>query len=173
MSTLLRTTFDICVSAGWLHEVQWVLCTAFWTMDMTGVYACLGEAVCDVTTVPSHLKRERQFYLCSTLVGNCLAQLEEISVLPVHRKRGGERGSGRRANMSFGGQVLSANTSLHLRSCFQPKGLSIIFLMAVSPSPFVPHSCTRVEYVQRANIRSQAAGMCCWVLPRVWTVPSR
>ena len=26
-------------------------------MDMTGVYACLFEAVCDVTTVPSHLKR--------------------------------------------------------------------------------------------------------------------
>ena len=25
-------------------------------MDMTGVYACLFEAVCDVTTVPSHLK---------------------------------------------------------------------------------------------------------------------
>ena len=50
-------------AAGWLHEVQWdlqwVLCTAFWSMDMTGVYACLFEAVCDVTTVPSHLK-----YLC-------------------------------------------------------------------------------------------------------------
>ena len=44
------------VCAGWLHEVQWVLCTAFWSMDMTGVYACLFEAVCDVTTVPSHLK---------------------------------------------------------------------------------------------------------------------
>ena len=43
------------VCAGWLHEVQWVLCTAFWSMDMTGVYACLFEAVCDVTTVPSHL----------------------------------------------------------------------------------------------------------------------
>ena len=26
-------------------------------MDMTGVYACLFEAVCDVTTVPSHLNR--------------------------------------------------------------------------------------------------------------------
>ena len=26
-------------------------------MDMTGVYACLFEAVCDVTTVPSHLKK--------------------------------------------------------------------------------------------------------------------
>ena len=25
-------------------------------MGMTGVYACLFEAVCDVTTVPSHLK---------------------------------------------------------------------------------------------------------------------
>ena len=25
-------------------------------MDMTGVYACLFEAVYDVTTVPSHLK---------------------------------------------------------------------------------------------------------------------
>ena len=37
------------VCAGWLHEVQWVLCTAFWSMDMTGVYACLFEAVCDVT----------------------------------------------------------------------------------------------------------------------------
>ena len=43
------------VCAGWLHEVQWVLCTALWSMDMTGVYACLFEAVCDVTTVPSHL----------------------------------------------------------------------------------------------------------------------
>ena len=46
------------VRAGWLHEVQWdlqwVLCTAFWSMDMTGVYACQFEAVCDVTTVPSH-----------------------------------------------------------------------------------------------------------------------
>ena len=47
--------YDICGSAGWLHEVQWVLCTVFWKMDMTGVYACLCEAVCDVTTVPSHL----------------------------------------------------------------------------------------------------------------------
>ena len=36
--------YDICVSAGWLHKVQWVLCTACWTMDMTGVYACLSEA---------------------------------------------------------------------------------------------------------------------------------
>ena len=36
---------DICVSAGWLHKVQRVLCTAFWTMDMTGVYGCLCEAV--------------------------------------------------------------------------------------------------------------------------------
>ena len=44
------------VCAGWLHEVQWVLWIAFWSMDMTGVYACLFEAVCDVTTVPSHLK---------------------------------------------------------------------------------------------------------------------
>ena len=43
------------VCAGWLHEVQRVLCTAFWSMDRTGVYACLFEAVCDVTTVPSHL----------------------------------------------------------------------------------------------------------------------
>ena len=42
------------VCSGWLHEVQWVLCTAFWSMDMTGVYACLFEALCDVTTVPSH-----------------------------------------------------------------------------------------------------------------------
>ena len=48
--------YDICVSTGWLHKVQWVLCTAFWTMDMTGLYACLCEAVCDVTTVPSRLK---------------------------------------------------------------------------------------------------------------------
>ena len=36
-------------------SLQWVLCTSFWSMDMTGVYACLFEAVCDVTTVPSHL----------------------------------------------------------------------------------------------------------------------
>ena len=49
--------YDICVFAGWLHEVQWVLYTAFLSMDMTGVYACLCETVCDVTTVPSHLKR--------------------------------------------------------------------------------------------------------------------
>ena len=45
------------VCAGWLHEVQWVLCIAVWSMDMTGVYACPFEAMCDVTTVPSHLKR--------------------------------------------------------------------------------------------------------------------
>ena len=47
------------VCAGWLHEVQWVLCTDFWSLDMTGVYACLQlfEAVCDVTTVPSYLNR--------------------------------------------------------------------------------------------------------------------
>ena len=47
--------YDICLSPGWLHEVQWVLCTTFWTIHMTGVYACLCEAVCDVTTVPRHL----------------------------------------------------------------------------------------------------------------------
>ena len=45
------------VCDGQLHEVQWVLCTAFWSMDMAGVHACLFEAVCDVTTVPSHLKQ--------------------------------------------------------------------------------------------------------------------
>ena len=28
-------------------------------MDMTGVYACKFEAVCDVTTVPSHLKEKK------------------------------------------------------------------------------------------------------------------
>ena len=28
-------------------------------MDMTGVYACLCDAVCDVTTVQSHLKQEQ------------------------------------------------------------------------------------------------------------------
>ena len=55
MSTLLRTTLTL-GCAGWLHEVQWVLCTAFWSMNMTCVYACLFEAVCDVTTVPSPLK---------------------------------------------------------------------------------------------------------------------
>ena len=57
------------VCAGWLHEVQWdlqwVLCTAFWSMDMTGVYACLFEAVCDVTTVPSHLKVVQLFQNCA------------------------------------------------------------------------------------------------------------
>ena len=40
--------------------MQWVLCVAFWSMDMTGVHACQLEAVCDVTTVPRHLKL--QFY---------------------------------------------------------------------------------------------------------------
>ena len=25
--------YAMCVSPGWLHEVQWVLCTAFWTMN--------------------------------------------------------------------------------------------------------------------------------------------
>ena len=51
------------VCAGWLHEVQWVLCTAqFWSMDMTDVYACLFEAVCDVTTVPSHLKENWEMF---------------------------------------------------------------------------------------------------------------
>ena len=44
------------VSAGWLHKVQWAPCTAFWSKGMTGVYACLCEAVCDVTTVLGHLK---------------------------------------------------------------------------------------------------------------------
>ena len=34
-------------------------------MDMTGVYACLFEAVCDVTTVPSHLNLFCQFTLFS------------------------------------------------------------------------------------------------------------
>ena len=29
-------------------------------MDMSGGYACLSEAVCDVTTVPSHLKLTKQ-----------------------------------------------------------------------------------------------------------------
>ena len=45
------------VCVGWLHKVQWVLCSAFWSMDMTGGYACLFEAVCDVTTVRSTLKK--------------------------------------------------------------------------------------------------------------------
>ena len=44
------------MSSGWLHEVQWVLCSAFWGMHKTDVYVCLSEAVCDFTTAPSHLK---------------------------------------------------------------------------------------------------------------------
>ena len=48
---------DICVSPGWLHKVQWVLCTVFWPIDMTGVFAGMSEAVCNVTTVLSHLNR--------------------------------------------------------------------------------------------------------------------
>ena len=44
------------VCPGWLHEVQWVFWTAFWSMDVTGVYACLFQA--DITTVLSHLKGE-------------------------------------------------------------------------------------------------------------------
>ena len=32
-------------------------------MGMTGVYACLFEAVCDVTTVPSHLKWTTERFL--------------------------------------------------------------------------------------------------------------
>ena len=76
------------VCAGWLHEVQWVLCTAFWSMDMTGVYACLFEAVCDVTTVPSHLNRVNFILvptyifhkiplLYETLTGKALARVEQ------------------------------------------------------------------------------------------------
>ena len=43
---------------------------SFWSMNMTGVYACLFEAVCDVTTVPHHLKL---VYLRS---GNCAPNTE-------------------------------------------------------------------------------------------------
>ena len=64
------------VCARWLHEVQWVLCTAFWSMDMTGVYACLFEAVCDVTTVPSHLICEEIFQEKTSLSFNF--KLQEI-----------------------------------------------------------------------------------------------
>ena len=45
------------ISVCWL--IAWgavSTCIDFWSMNMTGVYACLFEAVCDVTTVPSHLK---------------------------------------------------------------------------------------------------------------------
>ena len=67
------------VCAGWLHKVQWdlqwVLCTAFWSMDMTGVYACQFEAVCDVTTVPSHLKKKVLSLLDSPVSGKNLLQI--------------------------------------------------------------------------------------------------
>ena len=38
-----------CVSAGWLHGVQWVLCTAFWTMDVCvclPVWGCVWRHNC-------------------------------------------------------------------------------------------------------------------------------
>ena len=64
------------VCAGWLHEVQWylqwVLCTAFWSMDMTGVYACQFEAVCDVTTVPSHVEQGE------TIMGKSRAEWKKV-----------------------------------------------------------------------------------------------
>ena len=74
------------VCAGWLHEVQWVLCTAFWSMDMTGVYACLFEAVCDVTTVPSHLKRSA-FFSIPRLPTTFMAEILECASSPC--KHGG------------------------------------------------------------------------------------
>ena len=81
------------VCAGWLHEVQWVLCTAFWSMDMTGVYACLFEAVCDVTTVPSHLK------LATTPVQVLTANVH-LPVRTCTRAKTWSRASGFRASAS-------------------------------------------------------------------------
>ena len=43
-----------CVSAGWLHKVQWLFCIVFWSMGMTGGYSFLCEDVCDITTVLSY-----------------------------------------------------------------------------------------------------------------------
>ena len=72
------------MSAGWLYEVQWVLSTAFWTIDMTVVHACLCEAACDITTVPTDLKSPRRGCGCTRLLrlglplgvsSGCLAQV--------------------------------------------------------------------------------------------------
>ena len=40
-------------------------------MDMTGVYAGLFEAVCDVTTVPSHLKACLAILVCHKKCVDC------------------------------------------------------------------------------------------------------
>ena len=58
MSPLLRTTLW-CLCVCWLFaRGAGSTFYSFWSMDMTGVYACLCETVCDVTTLPSHLKEQ-------------------------------------------------------------------------------------------------------------------
>ena len=89
------------VCAGWLHEVQWVLCTALWSMDMTGVYACLFEAVCDVTTVPSHLKKtsepEKLFdvAVCQLQIAdnvvNILSEVSQVNTTTLRKSRSATR----------------------------------------------------------------------------------
>ena len=46
----------VCLLVDCTRCSEYFVHAAFWSMDMTGVYACLCEATCDVTTVPSHLK---------------------------------------------------------------------------------------------------------------------
>ena len=46
----------VCLLVDCMRCGEYFVRTAFWSMDMTGVCACLCEALCDVITVPSHLK---------------------------------------------------------------------------------------------------------------------
>ena len=81
--------YDICVSAAcWL--IAWgavsVLCTAFWTIDMTGVYAYLCEARC----VWRHNCPEpplRSFSVCLCV---CLSLSLSLSLSPAIDRHGCE-----------------------------------------------------------------------------------
>ena len=55
-------------------------------MDMTGVYACLFEAVCDVTTVPSHLKAAKLRDSLARKVKTFLLQFLLFVLLPFYLK---------------------------------------------------------------------------------------
>ena len=155
------------VCAGWLHEVQWVLCIAFWSMDMTGVYACLFEAVCDVTTVPSHLKVENNSLELTRIFKESFKDQRwawEKSVRAEKRDRDAEREKEtfRRQRHHQTDDGVDAETSLSLSLCIS---ISLLRPYTFSHAHLWSLKLSLIQYGGYIHIDFSQTLACGWIDP--------
>ena len=106
-------------------------------MDMTGVYACLFEPVCDVTTVPSHLNEgggEKKNCTNSHKKRKFLSFFVAVGAIFFHRplvnaNLGGESGIGPRQPFGFDRFVVAQTTRL-VQKIAQKALLAVILLLS-------------------------------------------